>query len=809
MADRPSGRVPILPPGGLETPIIAELVTCENLAQTATWAARWCAAAAGAEAAVLWAPDPVQPMYFCAGVFGSGVRPFLRRTAGRDEGAVLSLLRGREAIAFRREKFSGSKDPFLAGAPDWTEALLALPIEAEVGVFFLLGLFYREPAALEASVEGLGPAARTAADALARSLRAERKSGGMLHAIERLTNLYDLSKAFGSTLDEAELSQIIVRKAADLTVGEVASLWFLDAEKGEVSLSGTAVNENYDVEAPPAAVGGSVIGDVVTGKGAARRNDIPEGDPAAAEESGYRVRSLLAAPLVDEDETEGAIVVTNKRGRRPEFTEEDEELLQDLARQAIRALRNARRYGAERKVEELDALLTVSREITATLDLGRVMNTIVNATSALISYDRCAIAIQEKGRLRLGAVSGVEKLDRKTPEHARLEALLDWTFLGGSDVEVSQNESGAVSAERPETQEKFKSYFAESGMRSFFGAILKDDEGKLGILSFESEEPLEFDADTREVLQILLNQATVAVRNAQLYQQVPLVGMLKPLAAGRRLMLEVPRRKRLVWGLSAAAVILLLVLVPWRLRLSGPARVLPGHRAAVTALVDGVVRDVQRREGDKVAAGDVIATLRDDAYVAALADAKAAYAIADSAAARAREESNAGAMFQAQQRRDEQRARVALEEQNLEATRLSAPISGTIVTPRLEERVGQNLARGAELCVVADVGTVTAEVAIDEEDATLLARDQPADVKLYPFPSRTFHGAVSLVGARMREQGTSRFVIAEVRIDNPDASIKAGMVGRAKIRVGNRSIATLLLRRPARWIWSKIWPLLP
>jgi RND family efflux transporter MFP subunit len=788
---------------------LSELIASENLAQAAAWAAGWCAAPAGAEAAAVWAPDPVHPVYVCAGISGSGTKPYLRRTASRGEGAVLRLLRGREAIAFARREIAASKDPLLSGAPDWAQAVLALPLEPEKGVFFFLCLFYRDPARIETAVEALGPAARTAADALARALKAERKSAGMLHAIERLTNLYDLSKAFGSTLDEAELSAIIVRKAADLTVGEVASLWFLDADKGEVALSGTAVNENYDVEAPPDAVGASVIGDVVTGKAIVRRNDIPEDDPAATEESGYRVSALLAAPLVDEDETEGAIVVTNKRGRRPEFTEEDEELLQDLARQAIRALRNARRYGAERKVEELDALLTVSREITATLDLGRVMNTIVNATSALISYDRCAIAILEKGRLRLGAVSGIEKLDRKTPEHARLEALLDWAFLGGSDVEVSQDESGAVSADRPETQEKFKSYFAESGMRSFFGAILKDDEGKLGILSFESEEPLEFDADTREVLQILLNQATVAVRNAQLYQQVPLVGMLKPLAAGRRLMLDVPRRKRLVWGLSAAAVILLLVLVPWRLRLSGPARILPGRRAAVTALVDGVVRDVHKREGDKVAAGDVIATLRDDAYLASLADAKAAYAIADSAAARAREESNAAAMFQAQQRREEQRARVALEEQNLEATRLSAPIAGTIVTPRLEERVGQNLARGAELCVVADVGTVTAEVAIDEEDATLLARGQPADVKLYPFPSQTFHGTVGLVGARVREQGSSRFLIAEVRIDNPDASIKAGMVGRAKIRVGSRSIATLLLRRPARWIWSKIWPLLP
>ncbi len=86
------------------------------------------------------------------------MRPFLRRTAGRDEGAVLRLLRGREAIAFHRKELSGSKDPFLAGAPDWAGALLALPLEAEVGVSFLLGLFYREPAAMEAAIEGLGPA---------------------------------------------------------------------------------------------------------------------------------------------------------------------------------------------------------------------------------------------------------------------------------------------------------------------------------------------------------------------------------------------------------------------------------------------------------------------------------------------------------------------------------------------------------------------------------------------------------------------------------------------------------------------------
>jgi GAF domain-containing protein/biotin carboxyl carrier protein len=807
MADEPEG-----PSDRTEAAALGELARCETLAQTATWAARWSARLAGAEGALIWTPDAAIPIFVCVAAEGEGTRVFLRRSAPRETGTVHGLLRDRRPTALDRKDFASSpQDPWVMGFPAETETCLAIPLEAEGQVVGLMALLFEQPQKAEPNVAILKSFLRHAAPAFDRALKAEKKTVGMLQAIERLTNLYDLSKAFGSTIDQEELNGIIVRKAVDFGVAEVASFWLLEGETADVGvvLAGTAVNENYDVGNAPEAVGASIIGDLLAEQKVARRNAIPPEDPLARENEGYPVRSVLAFPLLEEEKPVGALVLVNKRGRHPEFTPDDEELLHDLARQAVRALRNARQYEAEKKVEELDALLTVSREITSTLDLGRVMGTIVNATSALIAYDRCAIAILEKGRLRLGAVSGLEHLDRKAPEHARLQALLDWVFLGGSDVEVRQEEDGSITADRPETQEKFRSYFSESGMRSFFGAILKDDEGRLGVLSFESKEPLVFGVETSDILQILVNQATVAVRNAQLYQQVPLVGFLKPLAQSRRRLQEIPRRKRQVWTIGLAAVILVLVVVPWRLRLSGPARVLPGRRAAVTAGVDGVVREVLKHEGEGVAAGDVIATLRNEGHLAALAEAQTGLAIAESAAARAQEEGNAAALFLAQSHRDELRARVALETENLEGTRLKAPIAGTIVTPRLEERVGQNLPRGGELCVVADVGSVTAEVAIAEEDATLLAPKQPADVKLNPFPTRTFHGTVSLVGARVREEGESRFVIAEVRIDNPEGSIKTGTVGRAKIRVGSRSIATLLLRRPARWLWAKVWPLLP
>jgi RND family efflux transporter MFP subunit len=574
-------------------------------------------------------------------------------------------------------------------------------------------------------------------------------------------------------------------------------------------LAGTAVNENYDVSNAPDAVGGSIVGDLLAEQEIARRNSIPADDPLARENEGYPVRSVLALPLVEEENPVGALVLVNKRGRHAEFTSDDEELLQDLVRQAVRALRNARQYEAEKKVEKLDALLAVSREITATLDLDRVMQTIVNATSALITYDRCGIAILEKGKLRLGAISGATEVNRKDPEVRRMEELLQWLFLSGTDTAVTQLEDGQITANRPETEEKFRALFQETGLRSFFGVLLKDEEGKLGALGFESKEPLLFDVETRDLLAILVNQATVAVRNAQLYQQVPLVGFWKPLLEKRRRLAAIPKHRRKAWGIGAAVAILILFAVPWPLRISGPARALPGHRAAVTSLVDGVVKTVLRREGDTVAAGEVIATLKDESYNASLAEARTAHGIAASEVARARQEGDAAAISDAEARRNQALARIALDEDRLARTLLRAPSSGVILTPRIEERVGQFLARGAELCVVADVHTITAEVAVPESDASLVQAGQKVVLKFNPYAGRTFRGTVARVAARIREEGNERFLIAEASIPNPNGILKTGMLGTGKISVGTRRVITAIFRRPTRYLWSKIWPLLP
>jgi RND family efflux transporter MFP subunit len=400
-------------------------------------------------------------------------------------------------------------------------------------------------------------------------------------------------------------------------------------------------------------------------------------------------------------------------------------------------------------------------------------------------------------------------VDRKNASVKRSEALLEWVFFGGADVAVTRREDGTIATDRPETEEKFRTFFDESGRNAFYGVLLEDDEGKLGVLGFESTEPLEFDAETRDLLQILVNQATVAVRNAQLYQQVPLAGFLRPLAERTRKLREQPGNRARRWALGSAAVLVLFAVLPWNVRVSGPARVVPGRRIPVTASVEGVVESVAHREGDAVAAGAVVATLRDDAYRAAAAEARAAEQIADSEVSRHRAEGNAPALFQAAARRDELRARAALAEEKLERTRLRAPEAGFVMTPRLEERVGQLLPAGAEFAVLAGTSAVLVEVAVPEREASLLAAGQRVDVKVNSYPYRTFLGTVVHLGAVVREEGEERFVIAEARVENADGLLRPGMLGKAKVSTGTQRLLRALLRKPARWFWARLWPLLP
>jgi len=205
----------------------------------------------------------------------------------------------------------------------------------------------------------------------------------------------------------------------------------------------------------------------------------------------------------------------------------------------------------------------------------------------------------------------------------------------------------------------------------------------------------------------------------------------------------------------------------------------------------------------------VIATLRAESASAEVARAQSDLDLADSEMARARAAGDPAGLYQAQARHDEAAARLAAAEKRLGATDLRAPIPGVLVTPHLAEKQGTVLAEGASFCVVADISTVIAEVAIPEKDAALLAPGEAVRLKLNSYPTRVFHGSVSRVAPEIHEDSGQRFVVAESRVSNPDGLIRPGMLGKGKIATQKTDLARAIFRKPLRSLWSRIWPILP
>ncbi len=809
MSDEPDSNDSPSPSEGDLAAAFAELVACDSLARISGSAARWLAALCGADAALVWTPDPIHPTFTCTGASGEGIARMLRRSVPRGEGMARRLIRDHDAVFLTAAELLVTDDPWLVPAAQNFRSCLGVPFQSDGNVIGLAAVFFREENVdADAALGALSGFIPDAGKAIAREIAQDKKISGMLHAIERLTNLYDLSKAFGATLEWSELTSIIARKAVDFANAEAASLWILEGDEGEVVLAATAVSENYEVAGAPDSVGASIVGDALGAQEASYENDLPAGHLLRAEGS-FPIKSVMTVPLLEEENTVGVLVIVNKRGRRPEFGETDTLLLTDLGHQAVRALHNARRFGAERRAEELDALLAVSREITATLDLDRVMKTVANASAALVSFDRCAVAIVQRGKLKLGAVSGVDEISKSDPSIVRTSELLEWVHHGGTDVSVTRQEGGEIVTDRAETAEKFRVFFEASGMRSYLAMILQDEEGKLGVIGFESAEPLVIGDEGRDLLQILINQATVALRNAQLYQQVPLAGFWKPLLEKKRKLAAIPQNKLRRRVAVAAAILIALVALPWNIRLTGTARVLPGRRMALTAPVPGVIASVRHREGDFVKEGEVIATLHDADFRAEAAQTRADLEIARNEVARSQAAGDMAELAKASSRLDEARIRDAVALDNLSGTQVRAPAEGVLITPHLEERVGQMVASGAELGVLADTRSVEAEIAVREVDSNLLREGETVAVKLNSYPSRVFRGKIGRVSPVVREDGEDRFVIAVVALDNRDGTIRPGMLGRGKISTGTRRLGYAVFRKPARWFWSKLWPLMP
>jgi putative peptide zinc metalloprotease protein len=133
--------------------------------------------------------------------------------------------------------------------------------------------------------------------------------------------------------------------------------------------------------------------------------------------------------------------------------------------------------------------------------------------------------------------------------------------------------------------------------------------------------------------------------------------------------------------------------------------------------------------------------------------------------------------------------------------------AGVVVTPKLAEKRGEHVVKGALIAEVFEVDRVLPEIVVSEKDIGDVAVGRPVILKARAYPGRSFSGRVKAVAPRAADSGGIERKVFRVTVELDDHSglLKPEMTGNAKIVCGPRTVSSLLTRRLARYIRVEFW----
>lgn len=198
------------------------------------------------------------------------------------------------------------------------------------------------------------------------------------------------------------------------------------------------------------------------------------------------------------------------------------------------------------------------------------------------------------------------------------------------------------------------------------------------------------------------------------------------------------------WVMLSVVVLmfLLVMLLPWRIKLERPTVLQPLQSDFVRAELAGSITEMRVRSGQKVHPGEVLALLAQpritaDARAATLLEERARRALDMTVGA-----SDPAAYRQAQNELEQAKGKA------LEAARMASRLilkaakSGVVITPDLDRLMNGSLRAGDALCEITQLDPIQIFIPLNERQARHIRAGQKVELRVPAHPDRTFEGQV-------------------------------------------------------------------
>jgi len=420
-----------------------------------------------------------------------------------------------------------------------------------------------------------------------------------------------------------------------------------------------------------------------------------------------------------------------------------------------------------------------------------------------LGCDRAALGVLERGRIRIRAVSHSGQFDRRA-NLLRLagDAMEEAIDQQAAVVHPPVTEGGALVSRAHELLVRE----AEAGAAASFP--LEAGGRIVGALCLERAAGHPFDAPSLE-----LAAAVAAVCGPivalKLDAERSLVAHGAHVATREWRKVVGPRHAayKLIAAGTAAAV-LFLAFASGTYRVSADAAVEGEVVRAISAPIQGFIKEAPRRAGDAVKQGEVIGRFDDRELKlerVRLTSQQGQYN-KQYREAMAKHDRPQAAIALAQL--DQVGAQIQLVDEQLARIEMTAPYDGVIVSGDLSQKLGAPVERGQVLFEIAPLSRYRIALYVEEHDFGEVAPGLRGEVAVASIPHERFPFTITKITAvNQAKDGRNRFRVEAELVGEP-GRLRPGMEGVGKIEIDQRKLIWIwtrsLVDRVRLWFWANL-----